>query len=240
MTDFDAAIAPYIDEDGLVLERPNSSPGPDTGNGLHGLAIVNLIRFKRRELTAEHVLKYIEVVRSCEVKPWSKAAPIAGLYHRGPRKIEEMTGHDDYRMVSAVSSLIGAPFAREIESRGRADRWSFDNLSPGVWSLRTWQYRFPGVVAAYKLQAGIAIGSIDAHALALGIWMNAWSKNAGGRLLWWASVEALKGRLPIVDEAISVWWSSINTQWDGGIKGVLADYYDNDDDPRALFCPAGH
>jgi hypothetical protein len=236
LTEFDRALEAYTDEDGLILERPNSSPGPDTGNGLHGLAVANIIRFKREELTREHVFKYIDTVRSCEVKAWSQADRTPGLYHRGPRKTGELTAHDDYRMTSACSRVIGAPFAAEIAAYGRVHHWAFDNLSPGRWEPRTWHRRFPGVVPAYLLNAGEAIGELESFGLALGIWLNAWSRNAGSRILWWATIEAVRGRIGLVDEAIAVWEQSLKSTWYHGMADVMADYYD-DGHPFARFYP---
>lgn len=223
---FDEALKRYTDEDGLILERPNMSDGPETGNGIHGLCLANLIRYKRGELKREHVWDFIRIIESCEVRPKPWLPSIAGLYHRGPRKTGELIAHDDYRMLSAVSSLIGAPFAREIVQHGNVGTlgWSFNNLEPFKWTLRTWHRRFPGVVPLYKICGGMAPWPHEIEGLKSVLWFAPCSDNAGSWILNFAAVEALRGRLAEVDLVIERWDTQLKSKW-GSLAALMAAYY---------------
>lgn len=243
MMDLRAAAVPFMDEDGLMIERPNRSDGPETGNGIRERCVLEMLCYKRGETTAAHISEFTKVIRSCEVQHKQRESlafytvrPIRGLYNRGPRKPGELAAHDDRRCLSAVSSVLSLPFAKEIHDYGKRNWWSFNNLEPGKWSLATCDYRFPGVVPAYRMQAGRKYLPLEDVALGGAILASGISPNPRQKIIWWLTVEALTGR-GIFDNAIEYWWQCLNAQY-GSMRGVFKAYYtDQPDHPFIHLSP---
>lgn len=237
MTSFDKYLAPFIDEDGLVLEKPNAGPGPNTGNGIHGLCVVTLIKILRNELTEQDRTNFCRVIDSCRLPmPGTEGAFfIAGLFNRGPRKTEELISHDDYRALASVSSLLGTPYHKWIISYGTKNLWIFNNLDPGSFSWSAWHGRFPGLVSTYRLMDTEGFTDQDVENVAQRMWMASLSSDPGGNLLTWLEASALRGRFPTVDRYIATWRRSVGKCF-GSVGGLLEAYY-GAGDFRAMFCP---
>lgn len=216
-----------MDEDGLVIEKPNQSDGPETGNGVRERSALELLCFKRGETNKYHLEDFSKTIRSCEVEK--------GLYNRGPRKPGEMAAHDDRRCLSAVSSILNLPFAEEINSYGNKHWWSYNNLNPGRWSISTCDYRLPGVVPSYRLNAGKNFLPLEDIALGASILASSWSKSPKQKIIWWMQVEALAGR-GMFESVIDQWWTSLHVQY-GSMGPVFAAYYENEDHPFVHLSP---
>lgn len=244
MKEFDKELLAFTDEDGLILERPNSSEGPETGNGIHGLCVATLIRFELGILNSEHLSRFFEVIQSCEfAKQESEGlVGVQGLYNRGPRKLFELISHDDYRALSAVSNIVSAPFSKHIEQFGSRSCWSFNNLHFKKWTWRSWHGRFPGVVPKYKLFGGRDLWPHEIAAICLPFYWTAYSKDAGAHLLSWMEAKALRGRIWCVDKAIEFWEMHRDHHF-GSMAGVMREYYQQvpgqPDHPFARFFPKG-
>lgn len=243
---FTNALGPYIDEDGLVLERPNESSGPETGNGIHGSSLAEIFRVILGQSSVAQVEAFSRVIRSCEVYPTDLPPEVTertrdlfsirGLYHRGPRKTQELEAHDDYIALCAASSMTGAVFAKDICRYGEKNFWSFNNLEPGKWTLRTFFARHPGFYQFVRICAGQSPGPLGDAILAMSLVFNAFSRSEGGKILAWMKVQALSGRLSLTDLAIDFWrWKLLRDHPDG-MREVFKKYY-GPAHPFAVWAP---
>lgn len=227
MTRFDEALKPYTDEDGLILERPNSSPGPDTGNGTMNLCVAEIVRFIRGESSTENTLRVKEILETCEVLGYP------GLFERGPRKTD-LDSHDNRRAIAALSNILNLPFATDIVFHGKTNWWSYNNVDPGVWSFRSWDGRMPGLVATYKLAARLDIGFIDRSEIAGTLYYGARSSDPHSRLLDWFTILVVKRSLCF--GAHDAWWEGLFKSFPRGMKDVLEAVYGKDH-PIAVYAP---
>lgn len=223
--EFRKEMAPYIDEDGLVLERQNSSDGPETGNGITNLSVYMLILHLSGNLKKKDVAKFCEVIRACEVSSYVDYPPdqVKGLYNRGPRKMGDLIGHDDYVSLAGVSAIIGAPFAKEIAQYGSSHFWSFNNVEPGKWTLQSFQGRHLDLVPFWNVCAGNSVSWAGRFLLSKSI---AWSSgNASAMILKWIQCRALLGRMSQFDEAIDDWKHYLIKRYPMGMMSVFSEYY---------------
>lgn len=227
---YDEALRPYIDEDGLGLERLNSSPGPETGNGPHILAIMELIRLLRGESKPEQVLNVQSVIKSCQVPD------CPGLFNRGPRKIGDLNSHDNYRAISALSYRLNLPFAKDIHRYGKTYLWMYDNTRPGALTLSTWQRRFIGVVPTYRMNAGVASCWPDEAEISLTLRLGSDSEEPRSRILDWFTVLSVEGRA--CDEAVARWREGLYKKFPGGMREVFEKYL-SPAHPCVVYCPEG-
>lgn len=238
---FDQALQPYVDEDDLVLEKPNSSPGPDTGNGIHGRCVAEIIRHLRGESKPEHVQRFIKIIRSCQVPGWP------GLYHKGPRKTGELISADDYRLLAAASFVLGAPFGFEIAAYGHGHQWTYNNLVPGstgLWkkdNYRACHRRFVGVVPGYLMSGGLPCGVVGQFEISTALGLGALSSHESSRILDWATVLTVQGRCS--DNAVGAWRKGLRLRFADGMRGVMGSYYNKPDlppHPFATYFPAAY
>lgn len=232
-----AAIQPFRDEDGLIIERPNQSDGPETGNGIRERCALELLCYKLGETNRDQLNDFRYTIQSCEA--WNRSsvtrAQIRGIYNRGPRKTEEKAAHDDRRCLSAVSSVLNLPFARDIYRYGKDNWWSFNNLKPNTFSLSDCDRRFAGVVPMYRLNAGSILWPFEDVELAAAILVSAFKRNPGQKVIWWMQVEALEQR-GIFGDVTEQWWNCVKVQY-GSMREVFSAYYQNPNHPFALLSP---
>lgn len=222
----DEILNNYTDEDGLILERPNSSDGPETGNGIENLCVYILLLHLFGELTLPDLNKFNTIIRSCEVDAslsdgfWSKR----GLYNRGPRKLGDLIGHDDYVALSGVSSIVGAPFARDIFHRGSTHCWNFNNVNVDQFTFKSWQGRFFfSFVPFWKLCGGGSL--LDIEKVMLCKYLE-WSRTeAGPSILQWIMCRAIMGREACFDTAFVIWRANLFQRFPQGMRSVFSNYY---------------
>lgn len=230
-----AASIPYTDEDGLALEKPNRSDGPETGNGIRELCVREYLCLKRGETNADHVANFVKIIDSCQATELIPPKPVHGLYMRGPRKLADHSAHDDRRCLSAISSLLNLPYARHIHDYGKANWWCYDNLNPRRINIRLCDRRFLGVVPSYRIQSGNPYLPLEDVELAAAIFASAISKNPRQKIIWLLTIESLRGRLANLDEVIMRWDQCLKVQYPEGLPGVFAAYYETWDHPNVQY-----
>lgn len=244
MTAFDRALAPFVDEDGLVLEKPNAGPGPNTGNGIHGLCVAMQIKILLRDVSDDDVSKFCQIIDTCRVQEHTSfGGPIEGLFHRGPRKKEELISHDDYRALAAVSYQLGTSHSTEIARYGQDHHWIFNNLEPGKFRWGAWHRRFPGLVGTYRLLTKSpeikSNRKQDVDDVANKFWLGKFGSSPGGHLLLWMEAHGLWGYQRL-DRYTIEWRRSVIRRW-GSIRGLMREYYKQDDPSKQHaftdFCP---
>lgn len=216
----DEIVSRYTDEDGLILERPNSSPGPDTGNGIHNLSVYATILHITGELNADDVFSFSKVIDSCRVNQSEN-----GLYNRGPRKPGDLIGHDDYICLSAAASLINVRFARDIALYGGSHGWSFNNENPGKWTFKSWQGRRLWLIPYWKINGGISACRFSRAILELYIESQKHQEDAGERILQWMICRSMEGRINDLSRAIQVWKRGLFEVFPSGMRSVFSAYY---------------
>lgn len=227
------AMQSFMDEDHLYIERPNQSDGPETGNGIRERCVLEMLSHKKRESKQEHMMDFMQTIRSCEVE--INKVPIRGLYNRGPRKLGDKAAHDDRRCLSAVSSVLNLPFAREIYDYGKRNFWSFNNLNPNHFSLRDCDIRFAGVVPSYRLNASKDFLPLEDVSICSGLLLSALSKKPGQKIIWWLQVEAFTVR-GLFESQVGYWWQCLESQY-GSMGEVFAAYYENPKHPYVSLSP---
>lgn len=216
----------YTDEDGLILERPNSSAGPDTGNGIENLCIYNLLLHTSGQLTKDDYNKFCSVIRSCEIEK--------GLYNRGPRKPGDLIGHDDIVALSGVSSVICAPFAKDIANYGVQYNWSFNNVDPGTWTLQSFQGRHVDLIPFWLICGGRSAWWIAQVLLCNSIIYA--RGDAGPMILKWIQCRALMDKLGRYSIAADMFKKSLLRSYPEGMKSVFSEYY-GPQHPFAKYSP---
>jgi hypothetical protein len=223
MTLFEAMLATgHIDEDGMVLEDPNSGDGPNTGNGWHGWGVMSCISAIRGELSSEEMR---HLFKECYSQSAVEGFP--GLVHRGPRKKEEKIAHDD---------LIGLCVASKHLDGGLVALWAYhhlkkyfgtyDNLKPGAWSFRSLLVRQPIVLPVVTSCAGVGLGALERSFAVFRLTVNSLSSSPRGRILDWLLYCALSEEKSIsVIRAREQWKVGLFKKYPKGMRDVFSSYY---------------
>lgn len=231
-------ILPYVDEDGLVLELKNPGPGPNTGNGIHGLSVYMILLHLLGEIESQDLTEFCRVIRTCEVQEYLEYPPhpIPGLYNRGPRKIGDLIAHDDYVALAAASSIVGAPFAREIVGYGSQHCWSFNNAEPGKWTPRSFQGRRLWLITFWDLCAGKKACFLGEILLCAWIRLQSGTKDPSGLILQWLICRAVEDKSPRLKASVECWKRAFFLKFPLGIREVFTSYYETGH-PFALRAP---
>lgn len=234
---FREAMIPYFDEDGLVLEKPNSSPGPDTGNGIENLSIYMILLSLTNDIRQSDVEKFCSVIKSCQVSSYKNnypPVPIVGLYNRGPRKPDDLIGHDDYVVLSGVSAIVSPQFAKDIAQCGTERSWNFNNVDPDKWTWKSWEGRFVYLIPYWKINGGMNAGFMGRFILTEYLqWANG---DATNRTQQWIMCRSLMGRAMQFDYAVSKWRRNMFKDYPCGMQSVFSERY-NPTHPFAKYSP---
>ena len=132
----------YEDKHGLI--QPRVGHGSFNGLLYTGIAVVLL----KRHGYADVALKYIYAMMKCQTSEH------AGLYHRTPEGAGGQEGPDDYIGICAASQELALYVCRY----GRRTWWTFNNITQGKFTLKSWLGRQPQLVAHMMYGAGLRPG----------------------------------------------------------------------------------
>lgn len=200
-------LKPYIDEVGLVQDRP----GNHSGNPLLYTAEVCIVLKRKGWLTPELRDQFLRGVRSCQIEP--------GYYRRHPNFFQgDQERQDDYLALASLSVTLGAPeIAQEILAYGRAHRKPIPTFL-GKWiSL---PYYFPneqGWDAPFYARAEIGFYPTCIAALQ---W--AAGENPGWMKAIWFTTSILSGpneHDPSDRDSFILPWVALSVHGDANLKG---------------------
>lgn len=140
----------FFDENGLVLDRANSTPS-DNGLLFSSQALIaSMQNVKDNGGLQEHedfMSRYYIAILKCQIEP--------GLFNRRPGD-NDGEGVDDYIGITAASKLcfIDPLIAKDVEAYGRKHWWVFNNTNPGKWKASLFLGRMLGFVGHARLCAG--------------------------------------------------------------------------------------
>lgn len=208
----------YMDREGLVTIDRNPTPW-STGNGLMHTGVFYTILFLRGEIDESDLKRFTSAVDGCWEGPLE--APIAGLLERNNNR-EDLQAHDDYHVMTA-SFLLGTYHARMVERYGSSHFWSFNNVTPGKFTLQTWHGRFPGHVGYLRLCADKKPGLFQNFLLDQSIGFNVYSKDATSKILCWLKIQVAKIK-GYCKDSIEFWEEKLVDQF-GSMEMVFAQYF---------------
>ena len=120
-----------------------------TGNGLLFTSFFYTILYLNNLIDREDRNRFSDCVDLC----WEGSTnnPIQGLLERNDGR-EDLEAHDNYHIVTA-SFLLKTYHSESIYNYGHNYWWSYNNINPGRFTLRTWHYRHLGHVGYLCLAA---------------------------------------------------------------------------------------
>ncbi len=136
----------YFDQYGLVTPSQNSPYSSD--NGLLYSSQAYILLKRHGEMKPEIESWFKRVVKSCEIEP--------GLFQRLPLKHGKtrQQGPDDYIGLCAASQEI----AERVWTYGKKHGFSYNNVEPGKWTLRSFIGRQPPFLAHVRRRTKRSIG----------------------------------------------------------------------------------
>lgn len=149
MFDLHQTCEAYQDQNGVMLDHDKIIDG----NAVLYTGAKFVLLADQKALEADDLRAYLYMIASIEKEP--------GLIQRY-EKPDDFEGHDNY-----VGSVVASPlldngnFARRVLSYGRKHFYSWNNLSPGTWSIRGFIVRHPGWWAMVKAAAGEWLNPFD-------------------------------------------------------------------------------
>lgn len=247
-------FAQYIDRDGLVQPMAYPPNFNASGNGLLYTAEMYIILARTHVLNAHDLKKFESIIMSCEVE--------RGLLKRSPTHGDQ-EGPDDYIGVTAASYILNRTsdnmsgmwrndIAQRILEYGERVKveyppclsfnYVYNNVKPGTskhpdgrtnWSALF--ARMPQVVAHLKLAAKQQPSTIE---------MFVWQQSVMGchdkpkndqtaRILSWLMVMTGHGQNDTCDRTTAEWYRRLKSQFPGGMRQVVAEYFQNPDHPLA-------
>lgn len=225
MTLYEAMIASgHIDEDGMVLEDPNSGDGPNTGNGWHGWGVLALLSKIRGEVSNQMQADFQLCYLSSVVKNYP------GLVHRGPRKVEELIAHDDLLGLCVASwSLDNGIIATYALSHIKKKAGCYDNLNPDKWSFRSLLVRHSVVLPLLRSCSNTEMGCLENCLACFTLISGSLSSSPRGRILDWMLFSTLKNSKDnSVLRAMNSWKHGLFKHFPKGMRDVFAAYYGTD------------
>jgi hypothetical protein len=205
----------YIDPYGLIT--PNGGP---SGNGLLYTSEWLVALKLKDEISEQDIHKFGKAIRSCRV------AGYPALYNRNPSH-PDREAPDDYIGLAAVSSICGYHFIHQIVDWGNQTNWTYNNLNPEEFHIKSWFGRMPQVICHFKFAAGKSPSVLEK------IW---WCgtiilsglrpvKDNNGRCLSWLLVETAKGKSWLCDLVGQWFMDKLNKDYPGGMSQVFTEYF---------------
>lgn len=137
----------FTDQSGLVSPWLCSNAVSGSNNGILYTALWLFCLKRSGGLNEEDCQKWRKLMRSCQVRP--------GLLKRSPVNSTDVEGNDDYIGYLAGCKLTGSgDYAREYLEYGRTNAGCYNNVNPNKWTLRSFLWRQPQLIAhAYYASA---------------------------------------------------------------------------------------
>lgn len=222
MSAFTEALAPWIDQDGLVGSIPN--PGKQSGGN---------------ELLETSIGCVMEVVlnkSACDVQ-FLKNRQMAislcqnadGSFDKNPGRPDEIT-HDDLLGIACASRVCGMQFARSIVKFGENNQWVLSNTGKVYWEAiaKPWDR------AIYKMCATETPCFYETMPLYGNILVDSVAGDASSHRLTWLASEALDGISPTLDACFSTWKTRMRSKY-VTVGRLMSVYYKGQGHPYAVF-----
>lgn len=151
---FDEDLLPYLVRYPLISNQAGQEPdgNPVLYSGFY--AAIRSLYFPKDDQIKDFIR---DVYNDCILE--------TGLISRGSHKRRDEQEHDDYIGLATAAFLSGNPdIAYDIYDYGYRNHWVYDSQNTAQsWleKLRFWHARFPGLVAHYKICAGVKLNPFD-------------------------------------------------------------------------------
>jgi hypothetical protein len=211
----------YLDEEGLVSIDKNPSKW-STGNGLLYTGIFYSLLALDNKLTAEDIARFAVAVNRCWLDRYGFT--YEGLLERNDKR-EDLEAHDDYIGICAASYLLKTDHAKKIVEYGKQNFWSYNNVEPGRFVLRTWHGRFFGLIGFYKMAANEDPGWLQRKLLKYSITgAAAKNDNSGELILMWLKTLVARQYSDEYKMEVGFWKSAITARF-GSLTNLFSKYF---------------
>jgi len=169
-----------------------------------------------------------------------------GLYNRWPGRNDGLVSHDEYHGIMYYASKYYKSIAEDImeyaytKGRKYTLNGSFNNVDPGKWTGRSWQFRLPTTKAFYEACAGRKPGLFSQLYYALGILTSATTNygETSGKQLAWLTVGVMKKRPEwIIRGSIWLWRKMMRKKYPDGAREMLKIFYRDQNHPINKLAP---
>jgi hypothetical protein len=220
-------ITEFMDELGFITV--DRFPGPNTtGNGFLHLAVFICVLKLTDELDALTVEAARRTIAGSQVRVNGQV--VRGCFHRNPWKnSSELTPWDEYLAIASLSAVCGFEFGGDIVHFGIIHNWFFDNQSPAFPKLDSFQDRFPGLTAFYRMAFEFNTTLIEQIYLAGAIVKNVFNaeESIDSRMRTFCQIVSVKDKSKIIWCA-SLFWAWRTRRIYGTLGNMLKGYFKND------------
>ncbi len=228
----------YEDANGLVSpKRCLNSDVNASGNGVCYTGELVTLLALRSELDSRDSAYFFAVMSACMKVP--------GLLSRGPLQPDQNSVDDYYGFAAGCVATNNTHLASKVIDYGWANTGSYNNVTPGVWTLKSFLWRQPQLICAlyaaarrtplwiYPLRVYtalvIATSCMRAHPL-----------DADARRINWLLIQAMRGSL-ICRLAAKIWFNRLYVDYPKGMQDVALMYYEQDPEhPFIKYFPLEH
>lgn len=227
---FDDELLPYLKRYPLISNQPGEEPdgNPVLYSGFY--TAIRSLYFPQDDYIQDLIR---DTYNNCVLE--------LGLISRGSHKRRDEQEHDDYIGLTTAAFLSGNPdIAYDVYDYGYRNWWVYDSQNTAQsWleKLRFWHARFPGIVAHYKICAGVKLGAFD-KLLFIISFLRVSKDESGVQLGWLRAIAYINSNDKgwFRDIVVRSWTLGVLDRYPRGMGEVFQIYFDREGGaPKHIF-----